>query len=227
MKGSCLFMGVILTMMLPTWCQAGVSPRLDGMGSFGVSLGVMQWLADSDAREFDGDEYGDGGTAQIRPIGKMVFRYRFSGIWVLSVETGYGWNSYPDSDDLVLSVIPATVGLERRIGEISAATASLCFGAGVYVWAQRRGGEFLIDAETYKDYHAADPGAYAGLAGEFHVSDHVTVMTQLTGNFIYSAHSNDFKDRLGGDHVFVDLRIGVNCYFCTSRGLSPEGAEEK
>ncbi|MCK4304304.1 MAG: hypothetical protein KAY24_08710 [Candidatus Eisenbacteria sp.] len=227
MKALSLLVLGILIALLPSWCQAGVHSELCSMGSFGISLGAMQWLADSDAREYRGDEYGAGGTAELRLLGKAVFRYRLDMNWLLSMETGFGWNGYPDSGNLVLWVIPTTVGAERRIGEISGFTTSLCFGGGVYVWGQRRGGNFLVDAVTCEKYHATDPGAYLGLGGETHMTDHVTVTGLAAAHYIYSANRDDFKDRLGGDDVFAEIRIGINYYFSPYTGLVSGSAEGK
>mgnify|MGYP007065749558 CR=1 FL=1 len=114
MKGLTPLIGALLIAMVPGLCQAGVGPEYNGLASFGISLGAMNWLADSDAREYEGDEFGPGGTAQPRPIGRAAFRYRFNTTWTLAVQAGFGWNSYPESDDLVLWVIPLTAGVERR-----------------------------------------------------------------------------------------------------------------
>ncbi len=219
MKRRLLLLAGILLGLVPGVSHAELSSDLNNMGSFGISLGGMQFFADSDAREYAGDEYGPGGSAQLRPIGKAMFRYRWSQTWALAVETGFGWNSYPDSDDLVLRVIPLTIGLERRIRDISGAAVSACFGGGVYVWGLSREGEYLIDAETQQDYHTADPGLYLGLAGEFHVAPFLTMMGQLTANYIYSAHSNDFRASLGGDDIYADFRIGLHYYFSPLEGL--------
>ncbi len=223
MKRLCLLVGCVLALGLPTSSQAGVSAELHGLGSFGISLGAMRWFADSDAAEWKGN------AAQIRPIGKMVFRYRFSDQWAATFESGFGWNSYADSDNLVHWVIPATVGLERRLGQYWDMTTSLNFGGGIYVWGRRRDGEFIRDAITQQKYHATDPGVFLGLVGEHHIGEHVTLTHQLTTTYIYSAHSDDFKAALGGDDLFVDVRVGVNYYFSTRKGLiiqeQGEGAE--
>jgi hypothetical protein len=227
MKVLSLLGGVLLIALLPSISQAGIGSELNGMGSFGISLGGMQWLADSDARQYDGDELGPGGNAQARLIGKAVFRYRMNTDWLMSMEVGFGWNGYPDSDDLVLWVIPGTIGLERRLRDYRGITTSLCFGGGVYVWGQRRHHNFLQDRETQQKYHALDPGAYVGLGGEFHLADYLTVTGITAAHYIYSTHKDDFKDRLGGDDLFVELRLGVNLYFAPREGLVLGEAEEK
>ncbi len=222
MKRRCLLVACLLTLALPAPCHAGIHSDLNGLGSFGVSLGAMRWLADADAREWEGN------AAQIRPIGKLVFRYRFNDTWVGTVETGFGWNSYADSDDLVHWVIPTTVGLERRIGEYWGATTSVNFGAGAYVWGRRRHSVFLRDEITQKEYHATEPGAFLGLVGELHVSEHVTMTQQLSATYILSTRADDFKAALGDDDLFLDVRIGLNYYFSTREGLivKPDAASE-
>ena len=127
----------------------------------------------------------------------------------------------------MLWVIPLTVGAERRVGELLGASTSVCFGGGIYVWGLRRHSVFIKDkGQKQKDYHAGDPGAYLGLQGEFPLSRSVTVMLQTTGNFIYSAHADDFEDRFGGSDFFIDSRIGLHYYFSTREGLIRGEPEE-
>lgn len=213
MRRLCLLLAGILLAVTPLVAQAGIGSELNEKGSFGFSLGAMRWLADEDAAEWQGH------PAQIRPIGKAVFRYRVNASWVVSIETGFGWNSYAESDDLVTWVIPTTVGAERRLGELWGATTYLAVGGGFYVWGRRRGGEFLLDSVTHKSLHATDPGIYAGFTAESPLTKYVTVMAQTALHFIYSAHAGDFEGELGGSDLFVDLRIGVNYYFSPYEGL--------
>jgi hypothetical protein len=230
MSGLRPLMGVLLIALLPGVGHAGLGPEYEHLASFGISIGGMRWLADSDAAKYPGDEHGPGGTAQMRPAGRAAFRYRYNSTWTMSLEAGFGWNGYADSDNLVLWAIPLTIGAERRVAEVMGASTSLCFGGGIYVWGLRRGGEFLIDAKTQHDYHAGDPGGYLGLHGEFPMSPVLTMFLQTTGNFIYSAHSDNFPDRFGGSDFYVDLRVGLNYYFSTTEGLihraPKEGAQQ-
>ncbi len=219
MNGLRPWIGVLLIAVLPGVCQAGIGPEYEDLASFGISVGAMRWLADGDAADYPGDTHGPGGAAQLRPAGRAAFRYRFSRTWAMSVESGFGWNSYPESDNLVLWAIPLTFGAERRVGEVMGATTSFCFGGGIYVWGLRRGGTFIKDARTQQNYHAGDPGGYVGLMGEFPVSRVLTAIVQTTGNFIYSAHADDFEDRFGGSDFYMDLRVGLHYYFSTREGL--------
>jgi hypothetical protein len=213
MRGLRVLAAVACLLLLPTMSQAGIGTELNGLGSFGASLGMMRWFADSDAAKFNGH------AAQPRPIGKAIFRYRFNTDWLLSIETGYGWNSYPGSGDVVTSVIPTTFGIERRVGDLWGATTSAAAGAGFYVWARRQNGEFLKDPETAHDLHAIDPGVYIGGTGEFHMSTHVTCAIQTSLHYILNLSSDNFPTVLGGDDVFMDVRAGFNYYFSPSEGL--------
>ena len=226
MKGRSLLIGGILAALLSGGAQAGISPELYGMASFGADLGVMQWLADSDARSHAADEFGAGGSARPRPIGNLAFRYRKNETWALAVNGGFGWSSYPDSDNLIMWVLPLTAGLERRIGEFYGATMSLGFGGGFYTWAVRRNGRYIIDSETQQRYIASDPGLYGGLVGEFNLSPNVTLISHLKTTFIYSAHSDDFKAAYGGSDLYADFRVGLNYYFDTYEGFIRGEAEE-
>ncbi|MBD3235608.1 MAG: hypothetical protein GF330_02760 [Candidatus Eisenbacteria bacterium] len=213
MRSLRLLLAVVLLAVTPLAAQAGVGSELSEKGSFGFSLGAMRWFADEDAAEWQGH------PVQIRLIGKAVFRYRANLDWVVSVETGFGWNSYAESDDLVTWVIPTTVGLERRVGELWGATTYLAGGAGFYVWGRRRDGDYLRDPVTFKALHATDPGLYVGLTAESPLTQYVTVTAQTSLHFIYSAHADDFEGELGGSDLFADLRLGVNYYFSPYEGL--------
>ncbi len=213
MRGSILLTTGILLLGLPGICHAGIGPELNGLASFGASAGIMRWFADKDAAKYNGH------AAQMRPIGKAVFKYRVNPTWGVSVETGFGWNSYGGSGDLVTWVIPNTIGLERHIGEAWGASTSLNFGAGAYVWGRILDGDFMRDPESWKVLHAVEPGVYVGTGGEFHASDHVTCSIQTTLHFMLSLHKNDFPAELGGNDLFGDVRFGVNYYFSPYEGL--------
>jgi len=220
--------GLLVLALFPAVSQAGIGSEFNGMGSFGGSLGVMRWFADSDAREYTappGDPIGGGGTAQIRPMLRASFRYRNTEKWVFCVDAGFGWNSYPDTDDLTLRVIPFTAGLERRIGEFSGATTYLGFGGGFYHWVLRRGRHVQLDPETYKELSSTEPGVYGSLTGEFHLSKNVSITTQTAVHFIYSVHSDDFKGTLGGNDIFAEMRLGLNCYFSPTTGFGSDEEE--
>jgi hypothetical protein len=208
-----LLLAGLLLLTMPLAARAGIGSELTEKGSFGLSVGMMRWLEDEDAAEWEGH------PAQIRPIAKAVFRYRANDTWVLSVETGFGWNSYAESDDLVTWVIPTTIGFERRIGDLWGAATSVAAGGGFYVWARRRDGNYLRDPITFNALHATDPGVYLGFTAEDGLTEYVTVMAQTQLHFIYSAHASDFEGELGGSDLFLDLRIGVNYYFSPYEGL--------
>ncbi len=224
MRGLRVLVVAACLLLLPAMSQAGIGTELNGLGSFGASLGMMRWLADSDATKYNGQ------AAQIRPIGKAIFRYRFNTDWLLSIETGYGWNSYAGSGNVVTSVIPTTFGLEKRVGELWGATTSAAAGAGFYVWARRQNHLFLKDPETAHDLHAIDPGVYIGGTGEFHMSPHVTCAFQTSLHYILKLSSDNFPTVLGGNDVFMDVRFGFNYYFSPSEGLiwkpKPEGGKK-
>jgi len=211
MRGT-LLLGLAL-LLTPGLCRAGIGTELNSLASFGVAGGVMQWLADDDARSFDGQ------SAQMRPMAKAVFRYRFNTDWLGAIEAGYGWNGYAESGDLTLVVIPLTIGVERRVAELWTMTTSLTAGTGIYVWGLRRDGEFLRDPETSEERQATDPGVYLGASGEFHVSSHVTSTIHWNWHYILSTHADDFPSALGGDDLFTELRIGLNYYFSPYEGL--------
>ena len=221
MKGIRL-LGLAL-LLIPAVCHAGIGTELNGLASFGAGGGLMRWVADSDAAKYNGN------AAQIRPIGKAVFRYRFNTTWLGTVEAGYGWNGYPNTGDATLVVIPLTLGVERRVGNLSSITTSLAGGAGMYIWGFRQGGQFLRDPVTSERLQATSPGAYLGGTGEFHVSTHVTSTIHLNVHYILStgAIEDRYPTAFGGDDVFIELRMGLNYYFSPYQGLiwEPSGGE--
>lgn len=227
MKRWCALAAIALAMLSPRVSQATIGTELNGFGSFGVSLGLMRWFADADARRLrtaveqpdGGWTYTDGSSAQVRPIGKAVFRYRVNSTYLVSVETGFGWNSYANSNDTVTWVIPTTAGVERRVGELWGTTTSLCFGGGAYVWGRRQQGDFLLEPQTSRKLHGVDPGLYVGGVGEFHLSNHVTCAIHSTLHYVLNLHDDDFPVAMGGDDLFADLRIGVNYYFSPYEGM--------
>jgi hypothetical protein len=216
MRGLRLLVAGALLVGLPGVSHAEIGSELNGLGSFGASLGVFRWLDNANGQ---GAATFQGHAATIRPTGKAVFRYRINTNWLVSVETGFGWNGYPESNDVTTWVLPITVGLERRLGDLWGMTTSLAFGAGPYVWGRWEKGDTMLDPVTSKPLHAVDPGAYGGLAGEFHVSEHVTCAAHLTLNTILSTHGDDFQGTLGDTKLYSDLRFGVNYYFSPYEGL--------
>jgi hypothetical protein len=213
MKGLRLLIAGLLIAAFPGAGRATIGSELNGLASFGVSAGVFRWWADKDARSFQGH------TARVRPTGKAVFRYRIDTNWLVSLETGFGWNGYPETDDVTTYVIPCTIGVERRVRDMWGMTTSLCFGAGPYIWGRWEKGRTMLDPITSHPLHAVDPGGYLGLAGEFHASEHVTCATHFTVNGILATHGDEFKGMLHGSKMFTDLRFGVNYYFSPYEGL--------
>ena len=216
MRGLRLLVAGALLAMLPGVCHAGVGAELNGLASFGASLGLFRWWDKNDgmgAAEFEGQ------AADIRPTGKAVFHYRVNTDWMVSVETGFGWNGYAESNDVTTYVIPITVGMERRLTDLWGMTTSVTFGGGPYIWGRWERGLYMLDPVTSRPLHAVDPGVYGGLAGEFHVSEHVTCAANFTLNSIFSTHGDNFKGMLGGTKLYSDLRFGVNYYFSPYEGL--------
>jgi hypothetical protein len=213
MKGLRLLIAGLLIAALPGASRATIGSELNGLASFGAGIGVMRWLADKDARSFQGH------AASFRPDGKLVFRYRIDTDWLVSLETGFAWNGYPESNDVTTWVIPSTLGVERRFRDVFGATTSFCAGAGAYVWGRWEAGQTMLDPVTSHPLHALDPGGYVGMAGEFHASEHVTCSTHLTVHGVLSTHGDEFKGMLGGTKMFTDLRVGVNYYFSPYEGM--------
>jgi len=216
MRGLRLLVAGALLALLPGVCHATIGSELNGLGSFGASLGLFRWWDKNDgkgAAEFDGQ------SATIRPTGKAVFHYRINTDWLVSVETGFGWAGYPESNDVTTYVIPITVGVERRLRDLWGMTMSVAVGGGPYIWGRWEQGKTMLDPVTSQPLHAVDPGVYGGLGGEFHVSEHVTCAAAVTINTIFSTHGDDFKGMLGGTKLYSDLRFGVNYYFSPYEGL--------
>ena len=58
-----------------------------------------------------------GKNTQAKPILQTVFRYRFNDTWIGTGEFGFGWNSFKDRGDTVLTFTFGTLGAARKIGQ--------------------------------------------------------------------------------------------------------------
>ena len=185
-----------------------VFQSLNQFGSYGFSAGMMKLIG------------GDlGADAQSRPIMQSIFRYRFSDLWVATAEFGFGWNSFQDQGDSVVTVHFGTIGAARRIYQRFGVDVRAGAGAGFYRWNYKFKGKSLRDGFTQRHYRGVAPGGYLGLEGERRVARHVTLLLQLQGHYLATADSEQFASVFDQNHEVLSLRLGANYHFSPYEGI--------
>jgi opacity protein-like surface antigen len=192
-----------------------------GRGSIGASGGGMLFLS--------GDDFGDG---EARLIGQVVFKYNFSSHMAGVIESGYGWNTYPDARedlDTLAVVVPTTLGLEYhwRLGETKL-WPHLGAGGGLYAlgvkdtfrsWARANDGRERLTWTS--------PGVYGKLGAEVLFDNAVSINFGFLYHQIFSKDTEKFPDKWGNQNTsFGEVRLGVNYYF-TLKSASPAPPDEE
>ncbi len=178
-------------------------------GSFGVNVGLMRFLADSDASK----------NPVMRPSIQAIFRYRFNDKWVGVSEFGFGWNAYKDKGDTVMTVFSGTVGAYRHISQALDLDWKLGGGAGFYRWNYKFNGRSIRDSKTDLFYRAVDPGLFTAVEAEKRLSPHLTLIGTAQLHYIFSANKHDFPTAFGGNDGYVTFRVGANYHFSPYEGI--------
>jgi hypothetical protein len=196
-----------------------VYQSLREFGSFGANAGWMRFLSDEDAAD----------SPIIRPSMQGVFRYRFSEDWVGVGEFGFGWNSYQDKGDTVLTVISGTLGLYRHVSSFLNFDWKLGGGLGLYGWNYKFKGKTIRDPDPDSQQYlsATDPGLFTGLELERRIAKHVTLLMTTQYHFLFSANEDDFPTLLGGNDSFATMRFGVNYHFSPYEGILWEREQKR
>lgn len=190
---------------------------LRDFGSFGANAGGILFISDDDA--------SDG--AFVRPSMQSMFRYRFSENWVGVGEFGFGWNSFEDRADTVLTVLSGTVGVYRHVSGLFSMDWKLGTGVGIYSWNYKYNGKSIRDPETQLHLRAVDPGIFFGLEVEKRIAPHVTLLVTNQAHFLFSENKDDFPALLGGNDSFVAMRFGVNYHFSPYEGILWERQQKR
>jgi hypothetical protein len=185
-----------------------VFQSLKDFSSYGVALGGM--------RVFGGPL---GSKAQVKPMLQGVFRYRFSDDWVGVGEFGFGWNSFKDKADTVLTFTMGTLGVARRFTEFGGNDVRLGLGLGVYRWNYKWHGKTIQDNQTWRDQRGMAPGGYLGVEGERRLSRHMTFILSAQQHFVFLSDSKKFVSLFDRNYPFLGFRIGVNYHFSPAEGI--------
>ena len=193
-----------------------------GRGSIGGSLGGMKFLS--------GDDFGEG---EVRFIGQAVFKYNLSDHLAAVVESGWGWNAYPDNrpeKDTLATVIPTTFGLEyrSRLGQ-SNIWAHLGAGGGFYALGVKDSYRtWAHDGDTNAKLTWTSPGFYGKLGGEYLFDNAVSINVDFLYHAVFSNDEDRFPMRWGNQNTsFGEFRVGANYYFTLRDYGSGDGAEEE
>lgn len=186
-----------------------VFQSLRQFGSFGVQVGGMRFLADSDA--------SDG--ALVRPSLQGVFRYRFNENWVGVGEFGFGWGAFKDRGDTVLAVTSGTIGAYRHLSSVLDFDTKIGAGLGVYRWNYKIKGKSVRDPESQLHLKDTNLGLFTGVEFERRISKHTTFLFTNQFHFLFSSNKDEFPALLGGSDAFYSFRFGVNYHFSPYEGI--------
>jgi hypothetical protein len=198
-----------------------------GKGGVGGSAGVMKFLS--------GEEWKDGG---MRFMLQAVFKYHITESWGVVLESGWGWNNYgtdpadvPPSDslsttsDILVQVIPTTLGVQYRLGGPDAIWAPT-IGAG--------GGLYALGVKNSPNGWAENPvsgdrltwtagGIYGRLGLERMFSESASMNFDVLGHMVFSKNeelqgNTGFTRFIGDNTAFFQFRVGANYYFGVGGG---------
>jgi hypothetical protein len=203
--------------------RAAEFPSLARFSSYGFTTGVTKVF---------GGELGK--NTQAKPILQTVFRYRFNDIWTGTGEFAFGWNSFKDRGDTVLTFAYGTLGAARRIGSAFGADMRATGGLGFYRWNYKYKGQSLRDSDrllpdgviqpgTQRFFRGISPGGYLGLESEYRLTRHVTLLGLLQQHYVLTADKNKFNSVFDENHALVSLRFGVTYHFSPDEGILWEG----
>jgi len=182
---------------------------LKSYGSFGMSAGLMRFVADQDARV----------DAMVRPSLQGVFRYRFSDDVIGVAEFGFGWNAYKDRGDTVLAVTSGTFGLYKHFADAIGFDWRYGGGLGIYRWNYKFNGRSIRDLQSNLFYVGFAPGIFAGFEAEHRLTAHAAVLLTEQNHFLFSSSKSDHPTMFGGNDAFMTVRIGVNYHFSPNEGI--------
>jgi hypothetical protein len=193
-----------------------------GRGSVGGSLGGMKFLS--------GQDFKNG---NVRFIGQAVFKYNFTASLAGVVESGWGWNAYPNDtpgvEDTLTTVIPTTFGIEyRKHHRQSHIWPHVGAGFGFYTLGVK---------DTYRTYAYASqgterlvwtkPGIYGKVGMEYLFDKGVSINWDFLYHTIFAKDAAKF-DRWGNQNTsFGEFRMGANYYFTIKRPSAAPPVKEK
>ena len=181
---------------------------LGGHGNVGASLGGMLFTS--------GEDFANNN--QIRLIGQVMFRYNVTQNWTAVIESGYGWNSYPDDrpdDDTLAVVVPTTFGVQYRFRSTEKIWPLVGAGFGLYAlgvkdtWRSWSNGNNGTERLTW-----TSPGVYGRLGAEYLFTSGASINVDTLFHAIFSEEAARFPDGWGDQNTsFWQFRVGVSYYF--------------
>jgi hypothetical protein len=207
--------------------RASVFPSLSQFSGYGMSTGYMKVMG------------GDlGKKTQAKPVMQMLFRYRFSETWIGVGEFGFGWNSFKDAGDTVLTFNFGTLGAARRVGHIYGSDLRASAGLGFYRFNYKFNGQSLRDSRgplvggvyepgTQRFYRGIAPGGYIGLEDEYRLTRHVTLLGLLQQHYVLTADKDRFNSIFDKNYAILSFRLGVTFHFSPYEGILWEGKKVK
>ncbi len=200
---------------------AALAADIVGRGSVGGSLGGMKFLG--------GDDFGEG---SVRFIGQAVFKYNFSRSLAGVLESGWGWNAYPTSeegvDDTLATVVPTTLGIEYRWQQGQGHLwPHLAAGAGLYTLGVKDSFRtYAYASEGTERLNWTSPGLYGKVGVEYLFDNGVSMNWDFLYHTIFSEDSDRF-DKWGDQSTsFAEFRMGASYYF-TIKEPGPATTEEE
>jgi hypothetical protein len=192
-----------------------------GRGSVGGNLGGMKFLT--------GDDFGEG---NVRFIGQAVFKYNFTSGLAGVLESGWGWNAYPNDivgvDDTLATVVPTTLGLEfrKQKGE-GHLWPHVGVGVGLYSLGVKDSFRTYAYAKDGTErLNWTKPGIYGKVGVEYLFDKGVSLNWDFVYHMIFAEDSSRF-DKWGNQNTsFGEFRMGANYYF-TIKQPSAAPPEEK
>ena len=199
-----LLLAVVSVLAAP----AAEAVELAGRGSIGGSGGIMLFTS--------GEDFGDGN--QLRLIGQVGFKYNFTRNWAGVIESGFGWNAYPDDrvdHDTLATVIPTTFGAQYRFQTKGNIWPVLGAGLGFYslgvkdTWRSWANANQGTERLTW-----TSPGFYLKAGAEYIFASGTSINVDTLFHNIFSEDTERFPDMWGNQNTsFWQLRVGLSYYF--------------
>jgi hypothetical protein len=194
---------------------ASLLPSLRDFSSYGASFGIMKFMG------------GDlGADSRMRPVMQGVFRYHFNENWVGVGEFGFGWNSFKDRGDTVVTFTYGTLGAARHLVTALKSDIRATAGAGMYRWNYKYHGRSLYDQQTWRAYRGFVPGGFVGAEGEHRLTRHVTLTAAAQEHYVFTQASR-YASSFDSNHSLFTLRAGVNYHFSPQEGILWERHENR
>lgn len=213
--------------------RASEFPSLSQFSGYGFSTGYMKVFGGEMGKNREMKKDG-----QAKPVTQILFRYRLNDTWIGVGEFGFGWNSFKDGGDTVLTFNFGTLGVARKVGHTYGSDLRATGGLGFYRWNYKFNGKSLRDSHgpllgglpepgTQRFYRGISPGGYLGLEDEFRLTRHVTLLGLLQQHYVLTADKETFNSIFDKNYAILSFRVGVSYHFSPYEGILWEGKKVK